>query len=366
MTNSGLPYEDMFLIPRIRSRSINPENPTGVAGGGGKEASALGTGRKGRGCIDLPQGKETVLAQMEGPGVIEHMWLTVTDRTKSGDFVLRDLVLKMYWDDEETPSVEVPVGDFFCNGFGRRCVVSSYPIVVNPTGGMNSYFRMPFQKKARLTISNQHAETIKDFFYQISYALTDGISEDAGYFHARWRREAVTQKKRDYVILDNVRGRGKYVGTYLGIAALERYWYGEGEIKFYIDTDEKWPTICGTGTEDYFGGAWAFHTHVNGEVKEQTFNTMFLGYPFYSGQDDTFPEPVFGDDAVPMHGFYRWHFPDPIVFHDKIKVTIQQIGLRNHGLWERSDDVCSVAYWYQKEPHSPFPSLLKPDERWPR
>lgn len=366
MMNSVVSPEDMFVIPHIKSRSINPENPTGEPGGGGKEASALGVGRKGRGCIDLQQGSEVVLAQMKGPGIVEHIWLTVTDRTKSGDFVLRDLVLKMYWDDEETPSVEVPVGDFFCNGFGRRCIVNSYPIVVNPTGGMNSYFRMPFKKSARITISNQHAETIKDFFYQISYALVEELPEDTGYFHAQWRREASTQKTCDYVLLDNVHGYGKYIGTYLGIAALERYWYGEGEMKFYIDDDEEWPTICGTGTEDYFGGAWAFNANVNGEIKEQNYNTLFLGYPFYSRHDDTFPEPVFGNDAVPMHGFYRWHFPDPIVFNKKLKVSIQQIGLRNHGLWERSDDVCSVAYWYQQEPHAAFPPLLKTADRWPR
>jgi hypothetical protein len=367
LQNYGLGFglSTAALMTSGKSRSISAENPKGEAGSGGKEASNLGGARKGRPCITLNQGDTVTLADIAGPGVLQHFWITVTDRTDKGYFVLRDLVLRMYWDDEEKPSVEAPLGDFFCNGFGTRSNVNSLPIVVNPTGGMNCYFPMPFRKSAKITIENQHAADINGFFYQFNYTLVDELPEEAGYFHAQWRRENITTEAQDFTILDGVKGKGQYVGTYLAWAALERYWWGEGEIKFFMDGDEEWPTICGTGTEDYFGGAWCFYEKRDGKIVETPYNTPYLGYPFYSKADNTRSD-IFGEDSVPMHGLYRWHLMDPIRFEQELRVTIQQIGHNSRALFERTDDVSSVAYWYQAEPHVPFPSLLPVERRWPR
>ena len=166
--------------------------PHGEKGKGGMAASELGPSRKGSPCLrDIAPGATVTLAEIEGPGVINHIWITVTNKTTEADcFVLRDLVLRMYWDDEETPSVESPLGDFFCCGFGRECIVNSMPIVVVPSRGMNSYFPMPFRKKARITLENQHANPIPAFFYQVDYCLYDELPDDIAYFHAQWRRLA--------------------------------------------------------------------------------------------------------------------------------------------------------------------------------
>lgn len=216
-------------------------------------ASHLGVGRKGSCCVPLESGETITLADIEGPGIIRHIWMTVPDKTAAGSFVMRDLVLRFYWDDEETPSVECPVGDFFCNGFGERAIVNSMPICVNPTGGMNCYFEMPFRKHAKVTLTSEHPGFIKYIFYTFNYALTD-VPDDAMYFHARFNRERSTRRGVDYTVLDGVRGKGYYVGTYMALCALERYWWGEGEMKFFLDGDEEFPTVTSTGAEDYFGG----------------------------------------------------------------------------------------------------------------
>ena len=357
----------LILQKEGRSRCINEENPRGEKGGGGKAARNLGPGRKGSPCIQLLQPGETkTLAEIFGPGVIQHIWITVTDRTEKDYYVLRDLALRMYWEEEETPSVESPLGDFFCCGFARGCQVNSMPIAVNPTRGFNCYFPMPFRKKARITIENQHEAPISGFFYQVDYTLYDTLPEEISYFHAQWRRERLTQKRKDYTILDGVRGKGHYVGTYMALTTLERYWWGEGEVKMYLDGDKDYPTICGTGTEDYFGGAWSFAKPVNGVTVEQTYSTPFLGYPYFSREDDTVYNPYHLNDKPTERGFYRWHILDPILFDEDIRVTIQQIGVCHKGLFERQDDVASVAYWYQTEPHQPFPPLMSKEDRWPR
>lgn len=360
---SGLP-----LIKNGKSRSINYENINGKKGEGGMASSALGPSRKGSPCIPkIASGETVVLAEIDGPGVIQHIWATVTDRTSDRNcYVLRDLVIRMYWDDEETPSVESPLGDFFCCGFGVSYQVNSIPIVVNPTRGFNSYFPMPFARKARITIENQSDEDIPAFFYQIDYCLYDELPDKTGYFHAQWRRQRLTEKAKDYIIIDNIKGHGQYVGTFLALTTLERYWWGEGEVKFYIDGDQEYPTICGTGTEDYFGGAWSFATQKDGRTIENTYCTPFLGYPYYSHHDSLIHNPYHNDDQMPQRSFYRWHIMDPILFEKDLKVTIQQIGVYYGGLFERQDDVATVAYWYQYEPHNPFGQLMERKERWPR
>ncbi len=355
------------LLSGARSRAINWENRTGEKGKGGMAASPLGPSRKGSPCIPgLAPGSVTTLAETEGPGIIHHIWITVTEQTSLEATVLRDLVLRMYWDGEETPSVETPLGDFFCCGFARGCLVNSMPIAVNPARGMNCYFPMPFRKMAKITIESQHGVEVPGFFYQVDYRLVDALPENTGYFHAQWRRQRLTEKQRDYVVLDGVRGKGQYVGTYLALTALERFWWGEGEMKFYLDGDRDYPTICGTGTEDYFGGAWSFASQRVGKTVENTYCTPFLGYPYHSTHDEAVHDFYHTDETMPQRGFYRWHIPDPICFAQDLKVTLQQIGVNKNGLFERQDDVASVAYWYQLDPHVPFPPFPEKEYRRPR
>ena len=348
------------------SRSITAENPDGRPGAGGSAASHLGPGRKGRPCITLPAGSTTRIAAIDGPGEIRHVWFTCPDFTDEVGYVLRDLVLRIYWDGSDTPAVETPLGDFFCNGFGARALVTSVPIVVAPTGGMNSFFVMPFHSGAVMTITNEHPADIEGFFYQVDYAITD-VPADGARFCAQWRRERITTPGVDYTILDGVEGRGAYIGTYLGITALERHWYGEGEVKFFIDSDTDLPTICGTGTEDYVGGAWAFQSRMDpaGDADVLTYNAPYFGYPHRSLRDPATMD-NYVKDMAPEHGMYRWHLPDPVHFEESLRVTVQQIGQVGHGYFERADDVSSVAYWYQTGPVAPFPPFPDREARRPR
>lgn len=345
----------LATLRKGRSRAITQENPTGQKGCGGKTAGELGPSRKGSPCIRvIPQGETATLASIEGPGIINHIWMTVPDRTDAGRYVFRDLVLRMYWDGETSPSVETPLGDFFLNGFGRGYSINSQPVVVNPKQGMNCFFPMPFMSGARITVENQHGGDVPGLFYQIDYIELDEPPKDMGSFHAQWRREPVTQLQKDYVLLDGVKGKGHYVGTFIALQSLERGWWGEGEMKFYLDGDTEYPTICGTGMEDYFGGAWSFGgMDAEGNMREQTFQTPYMGYPFYS-RDTGIKNEFFMSECPPMRALYRFHIPDPILFDQDLRVTLQQIGGDERGLRERQDDISSVAYWYQQEPHNPF------------
>ncbi len=340
---------DLPLLSSARTRSISAENPTGVVAGGASEvpdpahpAGALGKGWKVRPCITLPKHSTTALADIAGPGTITHIWITADPRS------YRDCILRFYWDGEESPSVEVPLGDFFANGHALRCNVNSLPVAVNPSGGFNSYWPMPFRQRCQIAVENQRWEDIEGFFYQVSYVLAP-VPEAAAYFHAQWRRSVTERSEPQHTILEGIRGRGHYVGTYLAWTQLANGWWGEGEIKFFIDGDGEYPTICGTGTEDYFGGAWGF--------AGETFSTPFLGYPLYRKEPG----------EVPKHGLYRWHVMDPIRFESALRVTIQALGWWPNGKFQPlADDIASVGYWYQAEPHAAFPALLTPEERWPR
>lgn len=346
--HTGFGLDDLASLRDERSRAITAENPDGEVGSGGQAASDLGQGRKGRPCVTLPSGETTTLVDVEGPGVVRHVWVTVTDRTDAGQTVLRDLTLRMYWDGEDDPSVEVPLGDFFCAGHARRTRVNSMPVVVAPMGGLNTYFPMPFRESARVTVESDHPEDVEGFFYQFDYAEGE-VDDDAAYFHAQFRRSDPVAAGEDHTVLE-AEGRGHYVGTFLAWSALERHWWGEGEVKCYVDGDGEFPTVCGTGTEDYVGGAWCFGD-------DETYSTPFLGYPQY---DD-------GDGEVPKHGLYRWHVPDPIQFREDLRVDVQCIGHDGHtGLFERTDDVASVGYWYQAEPHGEFPAYPDREDRLPR
>lgn len=356
------------IVTNGKSRSINMENPTGEKGGGGKAAGILGPSRKGAPAIrGFKSGETRILADISGCGIINHIWMTVPDKTDQDYFVLSDIVLRIYWDGEESPSVESPLGDFFCNGFGTGCNVNSLPIAVNPVRGFNSYFQMPFKTHAVITVENQHAADVKSFFFQIDYTLYDEMPEGTAYFHAKWSRERLTERTKDFTILDGVKGKGHYIGTYLAVTALERYWWGEGEVKFFIDGDQEYPTICGTGLEDYFGGAWGFVPDQRKETpaKEELYETPFLGYHYYSSSEHNHSW-RFEGSCPPMRGLYRWHIMDPIRFEKDLKVTVQQIGTCHKGLFERQDDYACVAYWYQLEPHQPFDKLPEKEARWPR
>ncbi len=343
-------------LPRLSNaitRSISAENPTGAKGQGGMAtegtgsiaARELGQGWKISPCLHLPGNSLTTLADIEGPGAIQHIWLTVHP------LAWRRLVLRFYWDHEETPSIEVPVGDFFCNGWCQRCNITSLAVAVNPAGGFNCYWEMPFRQHARITVENLWPEEVRGFFYQITYTLTD-VPADRLYLHAQWRRNNPLPYKSVHTIVDGVRGQGHYVGTYLAWGVHSTGWWGEGEVKFYLDGDTDWPTICGTGTEDYFGGAWNFE-HPKGEYG--VFSAPFSGLPQVIKPDGLY-------QSQQRFGMYRWHIMDPIRFQRDLRVTIQALGWQSQmdgkpRYLPLQDDISSVAFWYQTEPHVPFPKL---------
>lgn len=344
-------------LSKARTRSISPENFKGAKGEAGKAtegtgavaARELGQGWKVSPCIDVPSGV-TTLAEIEGPGAIQHIWLTVHPGA------WRSLVLRFYWDGEESPSVEVPVGDLFCNGWGVRSNVGSLPVAVNPAGGFNSYWEMPFRKQARITVENVTPDEIKGFFYSINYTLTD-VPNDLAYFHAQWRRSNPLKYMEVHTLLDGVKGQGHYVGTYLAWGVHNNGWWGEGEVKFYMDGDRDWPTICGTGTEDYFGGAWNFE-HPQGQYG--LYSTPFLGLSQVIKPDGLY-------QAQQRFGLYRWHILDPIRFEQELRVTIQALGWRapregQSRYLPLQDDIASTAFWYQQEPHVPFARTLSANE----
>lgn len=345
---------NIFKPSNAETRSISAENPTGGKGEGAKAlpdntsaARELGQGWKVRPCISLEPGETVTLAEIEGSGMITHIWITCAAKS------YRDCILRFYWDNEDEPSVEVPLGDFFCNGWGVRSNVLSIPINVNPSGGFNSYWPMPFRKAAKVTIENQRPEKIDGFFYQFDYLL-DSIPEDAMYFHAQWRRENPLPYAKEYTIVDNINGKGRFAGVYIAWGQNNNGWWGEGEVKYYIDGDTDYPTYCGTGTEDFFGGAWCFRNN-NGTCYE-TFTAPYLGYHQLIKPDGF-------ENANTRHGLYRWHIADPVLFKHDFRATIQALGWRSETRFlPLQDDLASTAYWYQSEPHTKFPQI--PDRNY--
>jgi len=345
----GVDLGNLARLSTARTRSISAENPTGAKGAGGGStdgldtgpARDLGRGWKVRPAIDLDPGSTTTLADIDGPGAITHIWITVNETA------WRSLVLRCYWDDEPTPSIEVPLGDFFASGWCKHAQVSSLPVAVNPKGGFNSYWEMPFRQHARLTVENLDAEPVRGFFYQITYTLTD-IPADRGYLHCQWRRSNPLPYGQVHTLLDGVTGPGHYVGTYLAWGSNNSGWWGEGEMKFYLDGDDELPTICGTGTEDYFGGAWAF---IDTPGQYGVYTTPYLGMP----------QVLVGDGCMTSQqrfGLYRWHVADTIRFSTDLRVTVQALGWRRGTRFlPLQDDIASTCWWYQREPHAPFPTL---------
>ena len=343
----------LFRLSGARTRSISPENFTGAKGQGGmategtgKEAARdLGQKWKVSPSVKVEAGKTFTLAEITGPGAIQHIWMTPTG-------TWRFSILRFYWDGETSPSVEVPVGDFFASGAGRYAQVSSLAVAVNPGSAFNCYWPMPFRKSARVTLENLDKETMT-LYYQVTYALAD-VPPDAGYLHAQFRRSNPLPSKQDHVILEGVRGQGHYVGTHIVWGVHNTGWWGEGEIKFFMDGDEEFPTIAGTGTEDYFGGSYNFE---NKQTKQyQEFTTPYSGLSLVVRPDGVY-------QSQQRFSLYRWHVTDPIRFERDLKVTIQALGWRSGGRYlPLRDDISSVAYWYQREPHGPFPTLPAKDE----
>lgn len=350
----GTEIGNLFRLSDAKTRSICPENFTGEKGGAamaGEGGAAWHAARDlGRGWKVSPfvhvKGKETfTLAEIDGPGCIQHIWLTPAPLDKT-----RWMILRFYWDDEAEPSVEVPLGDFFACGWARYCQINSLAVCVNPGSAFNSYWQMPFRKKARVTVENLDDAQIT-VYYQITYALTQ-VPDDAAYFHAQFRRERPLKEAGAYTILDGVEGRGHYVGTYMAWGVNSSGWWGEGEIKFFMDGDKEFPTIAGTGTEDYFCGSYNFD--VGGRYVE--FSGPYAGMPQVIRPDGLYA-------SQQRFGLYRWHITDPIRFEADLRVTIQALGWMSGGRYQPlRDDISSVAFWYQAEPHRPFPKLPSKDE----
>jgi hypothetical protein len=351
---------NLYRLSDAKSRSISPENFTGEKGKGGMATSGtgsdasrdLGQGWKVSPSILIKSKTTFTIAEMNGPGSIQHIWMTPT-----GNW--RYTIIRIYWDDETTPSVEAPVGDFFCMGWGRYSPLQSQAVCVNPGSAFNCYWPMPFKKKCKITMENI-ADADMYLYYQVDYVLT-GVPEDAAYFHAQFRRMNPLPYKQDYVLIDGIKGKGQYVGTYVAIGVANNGWWGEGEIKFFMDDDTKFPTICGTGTEDYFCGSYDFDTRKKNEAGiEKTEYTEFCS--LYTG----LPQVIRGDghyDVMQRFGLYRWHITDPVRFEKNLKITIQSLGWRHDGRYlPQQNDIASVVFWYQAEPHASFPPLPERDK----
>ncbi len=329
----------LFVIPaNVESRSITQENPTGEKGAGGKAASKLGPARKGTPCIrQVKNGETATLMDYHGCGIIRHLWITLKPNDPQH---LRNLILRMYWDGSKVPSVEVPLGDFFGTAHGRMVELSSAYMTCPRGRGFNCFFPMPFATGARITVENDMPdnEAVRALFYQIDFEERDHLPNGSGRFHAQFRRQNPTILTNDYVVLDGVEGPGAFVGCVIGVRTLSGNWWGEGEMKFFLDGDGEFPTICGTGSEDYFCAAYGMGL----------FQTLYHGCTLYL-ENEFF--------KTPLVSMYRWHGPDPVYFKKDLKATIQQIGWVRGGMYERSDDWCSVAYWYQAKPISRIPPL---------
>ena len=338
------------------TRSISPENFTGEKGKGGmatlEEGSAaraareLGQGWKVNPYVHIQPGETFTLGEIDGSGIINHIWMTPV-----GDYRL--MILRFYWDNEDMPSVEVPVGDFFAAGWGMRHEprISSLAVCVNPRSGFNSYWQMPFRKACKVTMENM-GDRKATVYYQIDYSLQK-VGKETAYFHAQFRRTNPLPEKEVFTIVDGISGKGQYVGTYLAHGANSEGWWGEGEIKFYIDGDKEFPTICGTGEEDYFCGSYGYcERKVDGEYSYESFSSPYTGFHHipYEGEQRRI-------------GQYRWHIVDPIRFDQDLRVTIQSLGWQSEGRYlPLHDDLAAVSYWYQQEPHNPYPALPAKDK----
>lgn len=350
---------NLSRLSDAQTRSISPENFTGEKGRGGmadpvadknqpNKATAadaardLGKGWKVNPFINIDAGKTFVLAEIEGPGAIQHIWMTPT-----GNYNLS--ILRFYWDDEKEPSVEVPAGAFFGTGWNQYAHLNSLAVTVNPGSAFNCYWKMPFRKKCKITLENVDGTPMR-LYYQVDYTLTN-VPDDEAYFHAQYRRSKPNINSL-HTIIDGIKGKGHYVGTYMGLGVNNNGWWGEGEIKFYMDGDKDFATIVGTGTEDYFCGSYNFENKKTKQYEE--FSTAYAGLHQVIRPDGVY-------NSQQRFGMYRWHIMDPVRFKSDLKVTIQDLGWKSGRRYlPQHSDIITVAYWYQAEPHHPFPKLPAP------
>jgi hypothetical protein len=346
---SNFAAEPYLLDSKLVSRSISFENITGAKGSGGQAASPLGAGRKGSPARLLAPGEEVELANIEGAGTIRHIWAT----TFPVPAFLRGAVLRFYWDGQEHPSIEAPLGDFFGFAHGKAVAYESAVHSVGPKAGMNIWLPMPFAKSARVTIRNELPQPMP-FFYQIDYTQGEKHGDDVGRLHVSFQRQNPTTKTQDFELLSKREGRGRYIGTVIGVRPGDDKWWGEGEMKAYVDGDSAFPTINGTGAEDYVGLSWG--------LQQAAF--QYNGASWVENDDDT---------TTGRISMYRWHLLDPLTWQQDMRITIQQIGhngdepstLQDYlgDLYEREDDWSAATFWYEAVPSAPLPAMPGLQER---
>lgn len=348
--------ENISRLYKYQTISISPENLNGQKGCGGatpveqgtsfEAARDLGTGWKVNPRMFISAGETLTLADVQDQGEIRQIWLTPTG-------IWRGQILRIYWDGDDKPAVECPIGDFFANGLNEYAHVNSIPVCVNPGSAFNCYWTMPFRKGFRITLENRNPEQVT-VYYQITY-VRKPVAEDAAYFHAQFRRVNPNPYKQDFVMLDGVKGSGQYVGTYMTWGVHNNLWWGEGEVKMYLDGDEQWPSICYTGTEDYFCGSYNFENQTTHQYQE--FSTAYCGLPQVIRPDGLYRSQM-------RFGMYRWHLTDPVYFDKDIRVTIQALGWRTgyKQYLPLQDDISSVAFFYLDRTSCVLPELGSPDD----
>ena len=366
-------FDSLFIMPDgVETRWASPENWKGRKG----VAAQVNAGRKGSANFPLKAGESKVLAEVTGTsGIVRRIWITISDRSAK---MLRSLMLDVYWDGVDKPAVSAPLGDFFCHGLGRMAKFES-ALFSSPEGrSFNCCVPMPFRTGMKIVVTNEGDTDLLAMYYDVDYTIGNRLSDDVLYFHAHYRRENPTKLKQDYVILPKVEGSGRFLGVNIGVIAnQERYsksWWGEGEVKIYLDGDDKFPTLAGTGTEDYIGSAYG----------QGQYSNLYQGCSL-------------ADKENMQYCFYRFHVPDPVYFRRDIRATIQQIGCwdpeskvfmyklgepiyhagdglveidfsesgntGDYGLFERQDDWSSCAYFYLDKPVSNLPSITSVEKR---
>ena len=351
---------DLATVTEAETRCVSPENRTGEKGrsamaapsnpvrdnenNASKAATDLGRGWKVNPYLYVKPKETLTLMDVEGPGTIRHIWMTLTGKWRWS-------VIRMYWDGETEPSVEVPAADFFCMGWNEYAPVSSATVCVNPGSAFNCYWPMPFRKHCRITLENLNPTERVTVYYYVDYEK-GRVPDDQAYFHAQFRTTP-SDETGDYTILDGVKGRGQFVGVYLAWEVHNTGWWGEGEAKFYLDGDREFPTICSTGLEDYFCGSYNFDRG----GKYQVFCTPYAGLCQVLHQTDR------AYLSGQRFGLYRWHVQDPVRFRSDLRMTIQDLGWRHDGRYlKQHSAISSTAFWYQSEPHASFPKFPSAEE----
>jgi hypothetical protein len=374
-TQSTLLNDDnLYKMPddKLKSRWYTCENAEGFKSGGGKS----GYGRKGAPCVAIPAGKSLVIADIKESGTIRRIWMTLWNRN---EVALRGMKIEIYWDGAAKPAVQAPLGDFFCQSMGKM-VAFENAFFSSPQGtSFNCIIPMPFRKNAKIVLINE-SNVNNGVYYEVDATLGDKHDKQTLYFHSYWRRENPTTLRQDMTILPEINGKGRFLGCNIGVRqnpCCTNFWWGEGEVKVYLDGDTEYPTLCGTGTEDYIGSGYG----------QKLYNHLYQGDQYISEKKD-------------VYGFYRLHVPDPIYFYKDIRVTIQVMGgpgymsmlesmdknpglrfmkagdgtqyytreeleanPRSSNVIERIDDYCATSYWYFDKPENDLPPIADVSER---